>query len=411
MSVQVIVPNPDTEAFFRLLVKYASCSCDIKITCDGKERNVMFTSEEGKVLSGSIAAARYIASKGTRCDQLLGSTNEDRSKVSEIMTLTRGMIHDQLDGQLELFNAWLQSRTFLVGHNITLADLVLYAGVSKAVSCFPIAQHVHFRNLMRWYENIHFMVDEDNLFPGIVFSKPRFSFAPAQQVVGPAKQTKISKGEKKSAEPPKEESDKKDRKEEKEKRPAADKPPKKEKSSSKEDPTVDFLDIRVGLIKSIGPHPNADALYVEEIDVGEEKPRTVVSGLRKFVSEEDMKDRMVAVICNLKPAKMRDIVSYGMVLCASNADHTQVDPIIPPEGSTIGSRIMVEGFDREPEAQIHPKKKIFERIAPELSTDAGMSGCKMLCIMMVADAKKFHAKSDRVNPHVDMQLLLHQDLF
>jgi tRNA-binding EMAP/Myf-like protein len=37
----------------------------------------------------------------------------------------------------------------------------------------------------------------------------------------------------------------------------------------------------------------------------------------QFVPEEEMRDRMVVVLCNLKPAKMRGIESAGMVLCAS----------------------------------------------------------------------------------------------
>lgn len=36
--------------------------------------------------------------------------------------------------------------------------------------------------------------------------------------------------------------------------------------------------MRVGLIRKATRHPDADALYVEEVDVGEEKPRTVISG-------------------------------------------------------------------------------------------------------------------------------------
>ncbi len=39
----------------------------------------------------------------------------------------------------------------------------------------------------------------------------------------------------------------------------------------------------------------------------------VVSGLVKFVPIERMRDRRVVVVCNLKPAKMRDVMSYGMV--------------------------------------------------------------------------------------------------
>ena len=150
--------------------------------------------------------------------------------------------------------------------------------------------------------------------------------------------------------------------------------PSKKSDLPKEDPTVDLLDIRVGKILSVGPHPDADSLYVEQIDLGEPEPRTVVSGLRKFVSEEAMANRLVAVVCNLKPAKMRGILSTGMVLCASNDDHTAVDPILIPEGSTIGSRIMVEGYNREPMEQINPKKKIFERIAPDMLVNGGTFG-------------------------------------
>ena len=66
---------------------------------------------------------------------------------------------------------------------------------------------------------------------------------------------------------------------------------------------VQKLDFRVGLIKSVKRHPDAEALYVEEIDIGEEKPRQVVSGLVKFMPESELQDRLVVLLCNLKPAK------------------------------------------------------------------------------------------------------------
>ena len=50
---------------------------------------------------------------------------------------------------------------------------------------------------------------------------------------------------------------------------------------------------------------DADGLYVEEVDVGEEKPRTVISGLVKFIPENEMQNRKAILLCNLKPAKMR----------------------------------------------------------------------------------------------------------
>jgi tRNA-binding EMAP/Myf-like protein len=51
--------------------------------------------------------------------------------------------------------------------------------------------------------------------------------------------------------------------------------------------------------------------------IGESSPRTIVSGFVNYVPIEEMQDRMVVVLCNLKPAKMRGIESNGMVLCAS----------------------------------------------------------------------------------------------
>lgn len=78
------------------------------------------------------------------------------------------------------------------------------------------------------------------------------------------------------------------------------------------------MDIRVGKIVDVQRHPDADSLYVEKIDLGEETgPRTIVSGLVNFVPIEQMQDRMVVILANLKPANLRGIASHGMVLCAS----------------------------------------------------------------------------------------------
>jgi tRNA-binding EMAP/Myf-like protein len=64
------------------------------------------------------------------------------------------------------------------------------------------------------------------------------------------------------------------------------------------DVTVAKLDIRVGLIRKAQKHPDADSLYVEEIDVGEEAPRTVVSGLVKFIPLEEMQVNIFNIVCS-----------------------------------------------------------------------------------------------------------------
>ncbi|XP_066286373.1 aminoacyl tRNA synthase complex-interacting multifunctional protein 1-like isoform X2 [Branchiostoma lanceolatum] len=127
---------------------------------------------------------------------------------------------------------------------------------------------------------------------------------------------------------------------------------------------VSRLDMRIGRILSVKKHPDADTLYVEEIDVGEAAPRTVVSGLVKHVSMEEMQDHIVIAMCNLKPAKMRGITSQAMVMCASSPE--KVELLDPPAGSQPGDRITFEGYPGEPDPVLQPKKKVWESVQPDL---------------------------------------------
>ena len=55
-----------------------------------------------------------------------------------------------------------------------------------------------------------------------------------------------------------------------------------------------------------------------------------------------MMNRRAVFLCNLKPAKMRGILSEGMIMCASTPEKVEI--INPPEGSTVGDRIIVDGY-------------------------------------------------------------------
>lgn len=75
----------------------------------------------------------------------------------------------------------------------------------------------------------------------------------------------------------------------------------------------------------ISRHPEAESLYVEKVDLGEESgPRVIVSGLVQYCAEETLLNRLVVVLCNLKPRALKGITSNGMLLCASNVDHSKV---------------------------------------------------------------------------------------
>lgn len=151
--------------------------------------------------------------------------------------------------------------------------------------------------------------------------------------------------------------------------------PKQKQTEEPPAPSADIdvskLDIRVGVITKAWFHEEADKLFCEEIDIGEESgPRQIASGLRAHYNLEDLEGQRVLVLTNLKTRKLVGFPSHGMVMCAASEDGTKVEFIEPPEGAQIGERVMVEGYDGEPatENQII-KKKMLDAIFPDLVTD------------------------------------------
>ncbi len=80
----------------------------------------------------------------------------------------------------------------------------------------------------------------------------------------------------------------------------------------------DTLNLKVGKILSAKQHPTADKLFIEEIDIGENKPRQIVSGIANTYSIESIIGKKVIVVSNLKPAKLRGELSEGMILVSEN---------------------------------------------------------------------------------------------
>ncbi len=94
------------------------------------------------------------------------------------------------------------------------------------------------------------------------------------------------------------------------------------KQPGKPEVTIDDfskLEFKVGTIVDCQPHPKADRLLVEQIDLGGEV-RQVVSGIAKYYQPSDLVGKQVVVATNLKPVKLRGVESNGMILCASGED-------------------------------------------------------------------------------------------
>jgi len=96
--------------------------------------------------------------------------------------------------------------------------------------------------------------------------------------------------------------------------------PKKEKEIKKS-PLIsidDFLkvEIKIGTILEATEVPKSKKLLKLQVDLGEDKPRQIVAGIKEFYTPQELKNMQVCVVANLKPAKLMGIVSEGMVLAA-----------------------------------------------------------------------------------------------
>lgn len=98
------------------------------------------------------------------------------------------------------------------------------------------------------------------------------------------------------------------------------------------------LDLRVGEIESAEEIEGADKLYKLSIDLGTEK-RTLVAGLKKYYSPEQLKNKRCIVFTNLAPRKMKGVESQGMILAAVSKDESQVVLISPEKDIAVGSKI------------------------------------------------------------------------
>jgi len=96
------------------------------------------------------------------------------------------------------------------------------------------------------------------------------------------------------------------------------------------------IELRVGEVISAESVPNADKLYVLQVDIGG-KQIQLVAGIRPYYKEDEIRGKKIAVVTNLDPAKIRGLDSEGMLLAASEKDAVSlltVDKDIP-----VGSRI------------------------------------------------------------------------
>ena len=98
------------------------------------------------------------------------------------------------------------------------------------------------------------------------------------------------------------------------------------------------IDLRVAKILVAERIPKADKLLRLEVDLGYEK-RQILSGIAEWYQPEELIGRVIAIVANLAPRKMRGLESHGMLLAASHGENGK--PVLATFGEEIalGSRL------------------------------------------------------------------------
>lgn len=98
----------------------------------------------------------------------------------------------------------------------------------------------------------------------------------------------------------------------------------------------DFSKVHLRVVKVLAAEKvkKADRLLMLTVDLGDEQ-RTIISGIAEHYTPEELIGKNVVMVINLKPAKIRGVVSKGMVLAASIDDKLKVIEVDMPVGSKV----------------------------------------------------------------------------
>ncbi|KAK4949013.1 G4 quadruplex nucleic acid binding protein [Elasticomyces elasticus] len=370
-------------------------------------------SDPAKLSSTIFPAAEYSPAEKTEISSWLttashiASDNEDAAKTAE---------------RLSSLNTHLATRTTLLGSKPSVADIALYARLAPVVKGWDdetrTGEH-GYHHIVRWLdfvqnaklfglkveEKVDVHPDQVVFYPKPIDQKAekerkKKEKAAAAAAAGADTAAKAggtvtsaaSEGAQKTENAAPKTKGKKDvgetiaaavgaeapteKKAKKEKQPK----PQKNAPAAEKPLSPSLIDLRVAHIIKAVKHPEADSLYVSTVDCGDaagtehtseyegKTVRTVCSGLNGLIPLEEMQNRKIVAVCNLKPVKMRGIQSAAMVLAASprlaegeeDKHAGPVELVNPPEGAEAGERVYFEGWEGEPEGMLNPKKKVWD---------------------------------------------------
>lgn len=97
------------------------------------------------------------------------------------------------------------------------------------------------------------------------------------------------------------------------------------------------VELKTALVEACEKLEGSDKLLKLSLAVGEEK-RTVLSGIAKWYAPQELVGKTVVLVANLKPAKLRGVMSEGMILCAEDAEG-KLAIVSPEKAIASGSQV------------------------------------------------------------------------
>jgi methionyl-tRNA synthetase len=125
------------------------------------------------------------------------------------------------------------------------------------------------------------------------------------------------------------------------------------------------LDLRVAQIMAVEEIPEASNLYKLKLNVGKLGFRQIVAGIKRHYEPKELKNKRIVIVANLKPAKLKGVVSQGMLLAAE--DSSKNVGILTVSETEPGADVFIVGIDKKPVENL----ELDEFIKITLTTKAG----------------------------------------
>ena len=137
------------------------------------------------------------------------------------------------------------------------------------------------------------------------------------------------------------------------------------------------VDFRVGKIIDVSMHPTSDAFYIERVEVGNGEVLEMVMEHQKFLTPEELLNKKVIALCNMKAVKIGKVKSTGLLMSVKS-ERGAIELVEPAPEAQVGERVYADGERVAPDAPavIEPltplqqrKLKAWEHLAPEIKTN------------------------------------------